>query len=256
MRVPDSVAGDYDARDEVGNANRERYVDARKVEGYLGEQNHALRVRLAVESLDAALRSRPAPEDRERGLRVLELGGASGLVAAMVREKGYDVVVSDCEPRALLMARQRALRCVAFDVRATFPMRSGTFDGILMGELIEHMFEPMHVLEECWRVLRGDGVLVLTTPNLAILQDRVRFLLGKSPRQVDVLHEYRKLHIRPFTLDSLRRVLSASGFSVSTVHSNYVQWVLWPGARLRSRWLARIMPSLGGSLVVTAKRVI
>ena len=139
------------------------------------------------------------------------------------------------------------------DLTRPFPIRTGVLDGVFAGEIIEHLFDPMAFLAECRRTLAPGGAIVVTTPNLATLPDRLRFLAGRSPRQVDALHPYLRLHIRPFTYRSLARILRASGFTPTDLRSNYV--ALGAGrAGIESRALARVFPSVGGSLIVAAVR--
>src|SRR5262249_55543116 len=104
------------------------------------------------------------------------------------------------------------------------------------------------------RVLGPGGILIITTPNLAAAQDRLRFLIGRTPRHVDCLHPYLRLHIRPFTPSSVWRLLAASGFSVSSLKTKYVGSQKACGRGVQWRRLAGWSPSLGGSLVVAARR--
>jgi SAM-dependent methyltransferase len=138
---------------------------------------------------------------------------------------------------------------VRADVSRPLPFRPASFDGVFAGEIIEHLFEPIEFLRECRRVLAPGGAIVVTTPNLATLQDRVRFLLGRSPRQVDPQHPYLKLHIRQFTYSSLTRAFEACGFTPVSFRSNYVV-VGNDRHAVSSRLLARVFPSVGGSLIL------
>ena len=45
------------------------------------------------------------------------------------------------------------------------PVRDESFDVVISSEMLEHTRMPRRALEELARVLRADGVLVLTTPN-------------------------------------------------------------------------------------------
>jgi SAM-dependent methyltransferase len=61
------------------------------------------------------------------------------------------------------------------------PFEDGAFDVVYAGEVIEHLYNPDHLLEECRRVLRPGGRLVLSTPNLQAWYNRILFPLGLQP---------------------------------------------------------------------------
>lgn len=222
---------------EAAEANRGSYGDGTAVRRYVADPYHALRRSIAARLLAAALADGPAGP-------VLELGSGPEPLAV---PPGRPVLRADLSPAALPDGG------VCLDVAAGLAVRDGSVAAVVMGELIEHVYDPRALAGECHRVLRPAGVLVLTTPNLAAAQDRWRFLRGRSPRQVDALHPYLRLHIRPFTASSLRALLADAGFAGITVRSNVVGWQL--GRRwLRSRLAARLAPALGGTLIVAARR--
>ncbi len=227
-------------------ANRDAYHDGAAVRDYLAEPYHLVRRQLAVRMLVGALRA-----DGPAG-PVVELGAGSVGMLDAAQCGGRSVVLGDLSVQAL---RGSGGAAVCLDVDHGLPLRDGVAAGLVMGELIEHVYDPRVLLGECRRVLRPGGVLVLTTPNLAGLQDRWRFLLGRSPRHVDALHPYLRLHIRPFTASSLRAVLDDASFRLVALRSNFVGWELGTRWWLRSRTVARVLPRLGGSLIVCARRV-
>lgn len=217
--------------------------------GYVNQPYHALRRQIAVEALIEGLEA-----GTPVGGPLLEIGpGAQAMLDELdsLRRRTVAVDLSLDALRAL-KSDHHALLCV--DASRPLPFADGSFAAVLMGEVIEHVYYPERLLRELARVLGPGGVLVLTTPNLATLWDRVRFLLGREPRQVDPLHPYLFLHIRPMTRRLLGRLLEHAGFEVATVRSNYVGLRL-PFGRWRDvRWLARLAPGLGGSLIVSARR--
>ena len=152
-------------------ANRRSYHDGRLVNGYVDDPYHRIRravaARLVVEGVTGT-----GP--------VLELGcGPRGMLdpAALPGP----LVLADLAEAALAGARRaaggRALP-VCLDATRGLPFRAGSFAGLLTGELIEHVYDPLALLRECHRVLAPGGLLVLTTPNLAAVQDRLAFLPG------------------------------------------------------------------------------
>ncbi|WP_254909661.1 class I SAM-dependent methyltransferase, partial [Micromonospora sp. NBS 11-29] len=230
------------------HANHHSYHDGAQVDGYVDDPYH--RVRRAVA---AGLMADGVTGDGP----VLELGSGPRGILDPAATPG-PLVLADVAEAALGTARRaaggRALP-VCLDATRGLPFRAGSFAGLIAGELIEHVYDPLALLRECHRVLAPAGLLVLTTPNLAPVQDRLAFLAGRAPRQVDPLHPYLWLHIRPFTASLLRRTLRRAGFMPLAMRSNEVGWRLPGGRWVTSRWLARVAPGLGGSLICAARRV-
>jgi SAM-dependent methyltransferase len=46
----------------------------------------------------------------------------------------------------------------------TFPFDDGVFDGVVMNQVFEHVFNPEYFLDEVNKVLRDDGKLLMTVP--------------------------------------------------------------------------------------------
>lgn len=62
-----------------------------------------------------------------------------------------------------------------------FPYAEGSFDVVVYCEVIEHMQnDPLHCLAEIHRALRPGGVLVLSTPNVARLENVLRLVAGQN----------------------------------------------------------------------------
>ncbi|MDA0633316.1 class I SAM-dependent methyltransferase [Nonomuraea sp. MCN248] len=236
------------------NANLALYAGGEEVRGYFTERYHAVRVLLARKQLGRALEKADFPA----GAPVVELGAGGGRIVGGDRLLSVlgprRVVYVDFDPAALGPVKLQQHRRVCSDAAATLPFRDATVCAVVLGELIEHIYDTRRLLEECHRILTPGGVVVLTTPNLAALQDRVRFIEGRSPRHVNPLHRYLWLHIRPFTATSLRDTLEATGFETIDLESNFVVWRKKSGDRLQSRSLARLFPGLGSILVACARR--
>lgn len=62
-----------------------------------------------------------------------------------------------------------------------FPFEDNVFDLVIFGEIIEHLLnDPCAVLREIRRVTKPGGILILTTPNVARLENIARLLSGTN----------------------------------------------------------------------------
>jgi SAM-dependent methyltransferase len=88
------------------------------------------------------------------------------------------------------------------------PLGEGTIDVAVCFEVIEHLSEQEALLEEVRRVLRPDGVLVISTPN------RIYYTEERM--------EINPFHVREFDFDEFRAFLKGSFAHVEIAFQNHV----------------------------------
>ena len=235
-------------------ANSNRYNESHQVDDYLATAYHHRRIMLAIDLLNSEL-SDCFGNYRKNEIKILELASSTGTVGKIIQDMGYSIIVSDCEVEPLYAAKEKGLKAVKFDVTERFPFEDKAFHAVFAGELIEHIFNTDFLLSECHRVLIDGGILLLTTPNLATIQDRFKFVFGYSPRQINPLHEFYNLHIRPFTYRMLEEVLLNKKFEPRKLLSNYVCLKVGTKKLINSKILARFFPKIGGTLILSSKKV-
>ena len=81
-----------------------------------------------------------------------------------------------------------------------------TFDSILAGELLEHLYHPMQFLQQCFDALAPGGVLVLSTPNPNSPIERLLTL------RLNRRFFYTQDHLMLFPQRWLLRMLETAGF--------------------------------------------
>lgn len=166
--------------------------------------------------------------------RVLDVAcGRGALVSALqLRQPRMDVAGVELSPTAVAEARSRGLNVTQGDVTKGLPFADEHFDCVIFGEVIEHIVDPDAALRELGRVLRRNGTLIVTTPNLASWYNRVLLLLGIQPiftetsLEVNLGRRFRALgqwrptqgHLKIFTVSALREMLSANGFQTAAVY--------------------------------------
>jgi SAM-dependent methyltransferase len=97
-----------------------------------------------------------------------------------------------------------------------FPWPDKSFDVIIFCEVIEHLtIDPVAALLEIHRVLRDEGTLVISTPNVARLENVARLVAGVN--LYDPYSGYGAFgrHNREFTRHELVNLLRFCGFSAN-----------------------------------------
>ncbi len=104
---------------------------------------------------------------------VLDIGCSQGIASILCARRGLNVVGIDIQADRIEYARRRAggrTRGRAREARLPARRRrrarlsDASFDTVLMGEIVEHSEDASPLLAEAARVLRPQGLLVLTTP--------------------------------------------------------------------------------------------
>jgi SAM-dependent methyltransferase len=165
--------------------------------------------RLWSATVRLALEPRPRmDETRPLGL-TLDVGCGEGGIAAFWPTR--DIVGVELSPVAVERARKNHPD-VEYHVGAaeTFAdPRGRQFDTIAAVETIEHWTDVPAGLRGIRRLLKDDGVFVLTTPNADSLHCRMIRALGRTPPFCS------SDHVHEFGFDELRYVLEQAGFVVT-----------------------------------------
>ena len=133
----------------------------------------------------------------------------------------------DISGAGVLAAKELGIKAIKLNIdEESLLYEDSYFDMVLAGELIEHLFNPDHLLSQVYRVLKKGGYFILTTPNLASWHNRIALLLGYQPHYSEVSTKYNigKLmatnkndvsgHLRLFTLRALRQLLELYNYKI------------------------------------------
>ena len=112
--------------------------------------------------------------EESRGKKILDLSCGGGVTSRMLMSRGFKVVATDyCPPPTI---EGPVHRVGVVDLNEYLPFKSGTFDGVNLIEVIEHIEHQAQLIREIARVMKEEGVVVISTPNVLNVLSRLRFL--------------------------------------------------------------------------------
>lgn len=137
--------------------------------------------------------------------RVLDIGCAGGAFPKAAHDLGCEVV--GIEPSQWLCDTARStygldIRC---GVLSDFTFDDASFDVVTLWDVVEHLFDPIEVLEQIRRIVKPSGHLVVNYPDIGSVVAR---LLGRRwPFLLSV-------HLTYFTRRTVTKLLQKTGFDV------------------------------------------
>lgn len=144
------------------------------------------------------------------GSRVLDVGCASGYLAAALRERGSSTVGIEPDPAMAAAAEQHCERVLAMPLEeAAAELGGERFDAIVFGDVLEHTVDPWGTLEWVRGLLAPDGVVLVSVPNIAHWSARWSLARGRFD-YVDY-GIFDRTHLRFFTQESAHELAARAG---------------------------------------------
>ena len=180
-----------------------------------------------------------------RGKRVLELGCSTGSMSQyLVQRRGCSVIGVELDSQAASLAKRFCQEVLIEDLNdsnwtARLPL--GEFDVILMGDVLEHLADPSGALTRMRPLLRENGRVVISLPNVVHWHTRLKVLCGQFNYESFGILDH--THLRFYTPQTARKMIEASGYEVTRFHPVF-RGRLSRHGRALSQWLANLAPGL------------
>jgi 2-polyprenyl-3-methyl-5-hydroxy-6-metoxy-1,4-benzoquinol methylase len=145
--------------------------------------------------------------------KFLDIGCATGLLLHHMKKKGWNTVgVEICRPSVDYARRNFGLEIFTGTLQdAQFP--SNHFDVVHFSHLIEHVPDPKGLLNEVKRIVKNNGHVIVTTPNVDGLQAKIARENWRSAIPD---------HIHLFSKKTMRLLFDLTGYKV-------VKQISWGG---------------------------
>lgn len=162
-------------------------------------------------------RHREALKEIVPGHRFLDIGCGNGVLSFMVKKKFDHVYGIDGSVTALqkMKANGGGIPILTDLDGDLLPIADRSMDMVSCLDVMEHVFDPEKLITEVYRVLKRNGIFILTTPNIRFI-DHIRSILieGQFPKTSHDEFCYDGGHIHYFTFKDVRKLLEKSGFSI------------------------------------------
>ena len=160
---------------------------------------------------------------------IMEFGSIPLVLTAALKSYGYQVTGCDIRPeRYASTIAAMGLTVVECNIETQqLPFADASFDAVVFNELFEHLrINPVFTLTEVLRIMKPNGILTLSTPNLRSLDGIRNFLLRDRAFSCapSIYLEYKKLqtighmgHVREYTRTEVVEFLQTIGFEVTAI---------------------------------------
>ena len=144
--------------------------------------------------------------------RLLDIGTAGGSFMAVAKRAGW--TVEGCEPNQWMCEWANKHYGLSIVPGTVFDMslHPESFDVVSLWDVLEHTPDPKSTLQECYRVLKPEGILLVNYPDIDSLVAR---LMGR--RWVFLL----SVHLYYFTTRTLSEMLKRLGFRVVEIRRHW-----------------------------------
>jgi glycosyltransferase involved in cell wall biosynthesis len=150
--------------------------------------------------------------DRERPRQVLEVGTATGYLSSEMVKRGCVVTGIEQDAEMAKIAEQHCAKMIVGDVENLDFSTLGTYDAIILGDVVEHLRNPREFLQKTGKLLNKGGKILISLPNVANIWVRLNLLFGRfNYSRVGILDE---THLRFFTLETSKKIARESGLEV------------------------------------------
>lgn len=177
-----------------------------------------------------------ANKDFYKDKKVIDFPAGEGITSRILKETGATPIPLDLFPEFF---KTEGLKCERANIRDGLPVGNESADVLICQEGIEHFSDQYESLREFNRVLKPDGLLLITTPNYSNLRARMSYLLSESERfnsimppneldsiwmsQQDITDEIYFGHIFLIGIQKLRVLAKLSGFKIKRYHPTRIK---------------------------------
>jgi len=154
-----------------------------------------------------------------KGSSILDVGCDIGLTVKSLEENGYYSEGVEISSVGARIAKEKT-GITVHNMQLENYQSDIKFDGVLLLDVLEHLYDPIKVLTECGDHMKQGGYIFIHVPHHGGISTKFKRFLHKRGLKKGYKHFGFPAHIYAFDRKSLQAILTKSGFE--TVH--YESW--------------------------------
>ena len=151
-------------------------------------------------------------------LKVLDVGCSNGINGKWLLDQGMatEVIGIETHKESVVNAKQNITKVIEKSIEDEALLESlkgSAFDYIILGDVLEHLIDPWHVLSELEKSLKSSGKMIISLPNVQHLETIKHLVFkGKFPYEPSGLYD--KTHMRWFTLKNIEELVDQADMNI------------------------------------------
>jgi len=183
-----------------------------------------------------------------QGKRVCDLPSGAGAFSVELAKLGCDVTAVDLETVEPFQFDRT--RLVLADANLPLPFDDGEFDMMVSIEGIEHLENPSAFVRECARVVKQDGLIIISTPNVDSYRSRRSTHIHGFHKYFKPVSGEQKMawHLHPIDMTFMRGALRKAGLEIIEVAVNRMHGMGVLSEMLRPLFTRKLPQELKGPI--------
>ena len=166
--------------------------------------------------------------------KVVDLAAGQGAFSLVLQRLGHDVTAVDFSRENWKATNiPLELRDLDSEFAASIIAEHGKFDAVAAIEIVEHLENPFRFIRQCAELLKPNGLMFLTTPNVEAVNSRLIFFYSGRLNSFGAYETVRPAHITPIFKWKMEMMLEEAGFE--TVHEGFNRVVYATGTNLKGK---------------------
>ncbi len=147
--------------------------------------------------------------------KILDVGCGDGAIYSLIKEKCKNYYGIDISKTALSQIKDKKVNTKVVNINEQkLPFQDNFFDYVVCLDVIEHVFDPVNLVDELFRVTQKEGFVIISTPNIRYYKHILKLIFGRFPKTSGDKEHYDGGHLHYFTYKDLIELCSQKSSNV------------------------------------------